>query len=135
MFLKITETHIESKDLTFEKALILISSALLHLMRGALAANPASPTLKGDIYDSVNLAISNVLSQFDPEQEPNPDYDPEQIMQEEDEAIRQALQSLKANNPRLYRRKMKELEQKRINQRAKVIQRNLAHLNQPTKKE
>ena len=127
--LKITPTQIETQALNFEDALILISSALLQLMRGNLASAPNDPELRQAIYDSVNQAMANVLDKFDPSQSPNPDFDPQTELENENRAIMQQLRTLKENNPRLYKRRKKEYDDLLSEQRARVIQANYARLS------
>lgn len=98
----ITEQGLDTAgDITFPKFVQMMSSAFLAVMkktRRDLVSNiPHDKAdyaqVEGDIYDAVNLAMSNVLAMFAPELDKRPDLTEEAIkcvMMVEDDIIRRA---------------------------------------------
>lgn len=98
----ITERGLDvTGDINFPKFVQMMSSAFLAVMkktRRDLTANiPHDKAdynqVEGDIYDAVNLAMSNVLAMFAPELDKRPDLTEEAIkcvMMVEDDIIRRA---------------------------------------------
>lgn len=98
----ITERGLDvAGDINFPKFVQMMSSAFLAVMkktRQDLVSNVPHDKadyaqVEGDIYDAVNLAMSNVLAMFAPELDKRPDLTEEAIkcvMMVEDDIIRRA---------------------------------------------
>lgn len=52
--------------------------------------------VKADMYNLVNVAASSLLSQFAPELEPNPEFNPKEELIKQNTAIFEAFEKLKA---------------------------------------
>lgn len=123
-FLKLTPKGIESNALSFPDALQLICSGLLHLMQGTenfASDEEEAKELKVAVYDSVNEAMGALLHIFDPDRDPNPDVDINEIIAREDVLIQEQAEHLKATNPLRYKKQQKEVRKRISEQRARTM--------------
>ncbi len=118
-WLKITPKNIESNDLSFNDAFELLFSTLRQCAMNFLEEYPEA---KDDIYDWINQASSGILMDIDPDQDPNPDLDINEVIAMQDLYINENLAALKQNNPRLYKKARKQLNRAKSDQRAKILE-------------
>lgn len=113
-YIKITSTAIETQELNFEDAIHLCFSALTQLARTAMKEGPGNEEelveLKKALYDALNNASSYTLHQLFPEQDMNPDLDVNMVLALENMLMNEQLSQLKIKNPRLYKKRLKELK-------------------------
>lgn len=121
MFIKITEKEMEYENLNFEGALQLCCSALLQLARAIVKEHP-EPEHVENLYNTMNEAFGQTLHLFAPELEPNPDLDVDTVIALQDTYINDELSKLKAQNPRLYKRKIKEYKKLHDKLRAQTME-------------
>jgi hypothetical protein len=109
----ITPTTLEPVELNFNDALQLICSALLQLMNNAVenfaTTEEEKEQLTDSIYDGVNEATSQILQMFCPEKDPHPEANINEIMARQDLMIADEFSKLKATNPRLFKKRQKQL--------------------------
>lgn len=121
-WLKITPARVESNDLDFESAFELLLSALRQY---ALTLVQAHPEAKEEVYDWINQGTSGILHEIDPEKDPNPDIDINEVIAKQDLYIHTQLDNLKQNNPRRYKKALKQVRQMQSDQRAKILEKNM----------
>jgi hypothetical protein len=113
-YIKISTKGIETEDMNFGDAVQLCFSAIAELAKTAMTEGPGSEAelkdLKSGLYDLINNASSYTLSKLFPEMDPNPDLDVNMVMALENLMMNEQLSQLKLKNPRLYRRRIKELK-------------------------
>jgi hypothetical protein len=113
-YIKISAHGIETEDMNFGDAVQLCFSALIQLAQTAIKEGPGNETereeLKKGLYDILNNASSYSLHELFPEMDVNPDLDVNMVMALEDLLMNEQLSQLKLKNPRLYKKRIKELK-------------------------
>lgn len=121
-FLKIYPSKIETHHLNYEDALRMLMSATLQLMKSARDTNPKDKALERSLYDATNQAFANILEQFLPDVDVNPDFDIEEEINAENKRVEAELLELKLTNPKLYQRRLKDFRAYAANRRAHYME-------------
>jgi hypothetical protein len=98
-------------ECSYTESVQLLTSVILDLSNKVTeqAIKDGHPEFRNDLYDYLNEYFSSILSKYQPEKLPH-DIDPEVLMALEDTMINDELSKLKANNPRLYKKRIKEIK-------------------------
>ena len=96
-----------SPGITVEYALRMLGTLNNHVLQIFAESNPE---IKDQLYDAFNYMASNVLANFDPERELNPDMDPVEMMLAEDEAINAKYDMMNREARRANKRKFDKVK-------------------------
>jgi len=121
-YIKLTQKGIHSNNLSYPDAMQLLFSAVRQLSLQILEDNP---NLRDDIYDWVNQASATILQAIDPAAEPNPGFDPDRIIEEENARILNEAEQLQKTNPRRYKKMIKAYRQIKSDLRARALDQEL----------
>lgn len=121
-YIKITPLGVETNELTFQDAFELLMSTLRQFSTELIQKFPDNQELKDTIYDWLNQGVSGILHEIAPETDPNPDIDINQVIAMQDLYIKNNLDKMKAENPRLYKKAKKQVETNMEEQRAKILE-------------
>ena len=115
--INISETHIGYTINSFDDALQLLTSGLLHMMEQA-KEHGEDPEI---IYDKVNDAVSAILLTFIPQEAPT-NTQVDEALELQRQQLQEAFEKLKKENPKLYRRNVKAYNQAVSEQRARALE-------------
>lgn len=115
--IEISTSHIGFQIDSFDEALQLLVSGLLHMMEFAKQRGE-DPEI---IYDKVNDAVSAILLSFIPEQAPT-NIEVDAALELQSQQLQEAFAKLKAENPKLYRRNVKAYNAAVSEQRARAFE-------------
>ena len=121
-WLKLTPNQIESHDLDFESAFELLLSALRQYAVTLINHAPDDQALRDEVYDWINQGTSGILHEIDPDKDLNPDLDINEVIAKQDLYIHEALDNLRQNNPRRYKKVQKDIQKRKSEQRAKILE-------------
>lgn len=118
-YIKVTPQGVESDKVTFQDAFELLFSALRQF---ALTVTQAHPETTAEVYDWINQGAAGILHELDPDADPNPELDINEVIAKQDLYIQTQLNDTRLNNPKRYKRLRKEFEQRKSDQRAKILE-------------
>lgn len=118
-FITVTPAGVESNKVTFQDAFELLFSALRQF---ALTVTQAHPETTPEVYDWINQGAAGILHELDPDADPNPELDINEVIAKQDLYIQTQLNDIRLNNPKRYKRLKKEFDRKKSDQRAKILE-------------